>query len=499
MWFRSKRLTAQRANSDRVDEIIADVVLSNHDRDDSEKLTLLLPIAHEQHPLMPWLWYTICESALKLEDDAVFLEFSERFCRFDQTNRLDYRVGKIHILVNRIQKLHGRGESIQNEVAELLAQDPPETYLDWLRDRGVENLTAEPDTFTADKVQEFALCPSPQGVVHPPITHSHFAVTEALAAKPRLSVIENVEYLAVHGEAAAVRPGPTFFVGLSRSENLRGARDRLEARGAAPVRLGGTAVVLSDQFLDSNYCHWMCDWFPRFLLAREMFGPIDYVCARMRGTKFQIETLTKLGGLTKRQILPDKPVSWYSFDRLVTVDNNSVAMTHPTWMANPAVIDLVRNTVLAKVPAPRTKLRRLYVTRADAGTRMVANEQALTNLLARYGVETISLTGLSVVQQAAAMANCEFLISPHGAGLTNMMFMPPGGVVVELFHYRAGSEAYPRLAQGCGHHYYYMSLDAVEGSTEPKFNKPTVQSQRHHYHDVWVDIAALDGILRQIF
>lgn len=482
----------------QVDEIIADVVMANPSRDAGEKLALLLPIVDADHHLMPWVWFTICTSALQVEDDEAFLEFSERFCHSDQSTRAEFRVGKIHILLNRIQKLHDRGEPIANAVVELFAQDPADQDLQWLRDRGIDNLAADSSTFPADEVREFALCPPAKGVVHPPITHSHFAVTQAVAVKPQLSVVENVEYLAVGEEAAAVRPGPSFFVGLSRSESLRDTRGRLEAKGGAPVRLGGTAVMLSDQFLDSNYCHWMCDWFPRFLLAREMFGPIDYVCTRMKGTNFQVETLTTLGGMTKRQILRDKPVSWYGFDRLITVDNNSVAMTHPTWIGNPAVIDLVRKTVLDKVRDPATGPRRLYVTRADAGTRMVANEQALIELLSRYGVETISLTGLSVVQQAAAMANCEFLISPHGAGLTNMMFMPPGGVVIELFHYQAGSVTYPRLAQGCGHHYYYMSSDTVEGSTDPQFNKPAVQNQRYHYHDMWVDIEALDKVLRRI-
>ena len=485
-------------NYDQIEGIIADVVMANTARDDVEMLALLLPIADADHHLMPWVWFAICRSALQIGDDEMFLKFSERFCHSDQTKRAQFQGGKIYILLNRIQKLHHRCESIRNDVIELFAQDPAEQDLDWLRDQGIENLTADQSTFTADEVREYALCPPPQGVVHPPITHSHFAVTLAVPVKPRLSVIENLEYMTVGEEAAAVRPGPSLFVGLPRSEGVLNTRGDLEAKGVAPIRLGGVAVMLSDQFVDANYCHWMCDWFPRFLLAREMFGQIDYVCTRMKGTNYQIETLTKLGGLTKRQILRDKPVSWYSFDRLITVDNNSVAMTHPTWIGNPAVIDLVRKTVIDRVRDPKAGPRRVYVTRSDAGTRMVANEPALIDLLSRYGVEVISLTGLSVVQQAAAMANCEFLISPHGAGLTNMMFMPPGGVVIELFHYQAGSITFPSLAQGCGHQYYYMSSDTVEGSTAPQFNKPTVQNQSYHYDNIWIDIEALSDVLRRI-
>jgi capsular polysaccharide biosynthesis protein len=130
---------------------------------------------------------------------------------------------------------------------------------------------------------------------------------------------------------------------------------------------------------------------------------------------------------------------------------------------------------------------------------MVSNEDALIALLSRYGVETISLTGLSVARQAAALADCEFLISPHGAGLTNMIFMPAGGVVIELFHYQAGSVTYPRLAQGCGHNYFYMSCDSVPGSEDLRINRPEVQNQRFHYHDLWVDTEVLGETLAGLF
>lgn len=486
-------------NSDSVDDIISSVVMSDQFMDAEEKLARLLPIADENHHQMQWAWFTIAIAALQIGDDDLFFKFSERFCLGDKAQRFEARVGKLYLLQNRILKLRDRGEPVQRDVAEFLAQSPAQKDHDWLRQHGIEALTADLSVFPADAQFEFSEAPAHGGVVQPPITYPHFAVTTPRRIKPVISVVEHVEYLAAHEEAAAVRSGPSFYTGLSRSDGLATTRRDLLAGGGEPIRLGGTAVVLSDVFLDSNYCHWMCEWFPRFLLAREMVGEIDYVCTRMKGSSFQVETLTEIGGLKEHQILRDKPASWYAFDRLISVDNRPVADTHPVWGANPSVIDLVRRTVLDKASPTAPGARRLYVTRADAGTRVVVNEDALLALLSRYDVQTISLTGLSVTQQAAALANCEFLISPHGAGLTNMMFMPPGGVVVELFHYQAGSITYPRLAQGCGHRYFYMSCDSIPDSADLAINRPEAQNQRFHYHDVWVDTEILARTLAEIF
>lgn len=466
--------------------------------DAEEKLAELLPIADEHHTNMPWVWFTIASSALHIGDDDLFLKFSERFCLGDQATAFEARTGKLYLLQNRIHKLHERDEPVQRDIAEFLAQSPAQTDLDWLRTRGIETPTATVSLFHADSQLEFPESPAHTGLVQPPITYPHFAITTPARVKPRVNIVNDVEYLVAGDEVAALRPGPSCYTGLSRSENLLAKRRALTEQGRAPVHLGGVAVVLSDLFLDSNYCHWMCEWFPRYLLAREMVGQIDYVCMRMKGSNFQVETLTQFGGLKEHQILRDEDGGWYRFDRLISVDNRTVGDTHPLWGANPAVIDLVRRTVLGK-PTQAARPRRLYVTRADAGTRMVSNEDALVALLSRYGVETISLTGLSVAQQAAALADCEFLISPHGAGLTNMIFMPAGGVVIELFHYQAGSVTYPRLAQGCGHNYFYMSCDSVPGSEDPRINRPEVQNHRFHYHDIWVDTEILGETLARLF
>jgi capsular polysaccharide biosynthesis protein len=75
---------------------------------------------------------------------------------------------------------------------------------------------------------------------------------------------------------------------------------------------------------------------------------------------------------------------------------------------------------------------RIYVTRRTARMRRVANEDELTPLLERFGIQVIDPGGLSFAKQAALFACAEFIIGPHGAGLTNMVLAPALRTVVEL-------------------------------------------------------------------
>ena len=58
-----------------------------------------------------------------------------------------------------------------------------------------------------------------------------------------------------------------------------------------------------------------------------------------------------------------------------------------------------------------------------------------------------------VAQQAKLFSEAEFVVAPHGAGLTNMVFAPPGTRLFELFHPQHRNICYSNLAATCGHHY----------------------------------------------
>jgi capsular polysaccharide biosynthesis protein len=99
---------------------------------------------------------------------------------------------------------------------------------------------------------------------------------------------------------------------------------------------------------------------------------------------------------------------------------------------HPQHLQAMRAQVLPRFPAAADS-QRLYVTRRNDKLRRVDNEDQVIALLSRYGFRVIEPGRLGFAEQVSLFAGCQALISVHGAGITNCMFMPPGARVLELF------------------------------------------------------------------
>lgn len=75
---------------------------------------------------------------------------------------------------------------------------------------------------------------------------------------------------------------------------------------------------------------------------------------------------------------------------------------------------------------------RIYLSRARAPKRKVSNEEELSDTLGEFGFRVVHFEEHPFDEQVRIAADARFLISNHGAGLTNMLFMKPGGRVLEL-------------------------------------------------------------------
>ena len=77
------------------------------------------------------------------------------------------------------------------------------------------------------------------------------------------------------------------------------------------------------------------------------------------------------------------------------------------------------------------KKRRLLVMRKGP-TRTIDNIKLVSSFLVSHGFESIYLEGMSVTDQIVLFQNAEFIASPHGAGLSNLVFCEPGTKVIEF-------------------------------------------------------------------
>jgi len=139
---------------------------------------------------------------------------------------------------------------------------------------------------------------------------------------------------------------------------------------------------------------------------------------------------------------------------------------------DPDLMAVLRTRIFERLKVTPKPMKRLYITRRNARSRKVANEGDVIALLESFGFDCLDLENFSFVEQVRWFAECEFLMSIHGAGLTNSIFMPTNGAVVELFPLCVDREkelnaCYKRLADALGLQHSFFWCDRIE--THEKF------------------------------
>lgn len=76
--------------------------------------------------------------------------------------------------------------------------------------------------------------------------------------------------------------------------------------------------------------------------------------------------------------------------------------------------------------------RRVYLGRSDVEVRRLTNEEELRRILSRYDFEVVVINDMSMRDQIDLFGEIDCLVSPHGAGLSNMVFMPDDARIVEI-------------------------------------------------------------------
>ena len=88
-------------------------------------------------------------------------------------------------------------------------------------------------------------------------------------------------------------------------------------------------------------------------------------------------------------------------------------------------------------------VKNIYISRRKANKRRIQNEDEVENVLSKYGFETVVLEDMTVKEQAARFSEAKIVVAQHGAGLTNLLYLPKGSSVIEIFSsYRQDPEIY---------------------------------------------------------
>lgn len=184
-------------------------------------------------------------------------------------------------------------------------------------------------------------------------------------------------------------------------------------------------LVITDEWTN-NYYHWHAFALKKLLILKEknlLENSILFLPKKMAKTKFAMDSLKKFG-IKKEQIFFLRRKSHI---KVAEVPLINPARQHPRIYQEISKI-IIENTSFSDLNFGD----KIYLSRAKQVLRFIENEKEVFDLLAKYGFKKIIAEDLSYDEQISIFKKAKYLIAPHGAGLTNVLFMPAGSCVLEM-------------------------------------------------------------------
>ena len=230
--------------------------------------------------------------------------------------------------------------------------------------------------------------------------------------------------------------------------------------GIKKVQLRGSYFSVLGVFCHTYY-HWMHD------VLLQFYKIIDYLPSDVKIllpsnlSDLQRKTLDLIG-------LSDNRLTYLGSNICATIEElYFIPPATITRFDSPQAVNWFHNLACNYFNLNVTQPKRIYISRAYAKSRRVINEVEVLNILMTYGFEILHLEFLSLEEQALAFYNAEFIISPHGAGLVNMLFSRANIKVLELFFEPIDRRThFWSLAEAREIEYYYITGNSIENSDE---------------------------------
>lgn len=203
------------------------------------------------------------------------------------------------------------------------------------------------------------------------------------------------------------------------------------------------------------YYHWLAEVLPKLIWfsANNNIEQYTLLLPDSHRQNFILDYLNKLGY---------NKVVYFNADENIRLENAKyISEFSQTGNIRPEVAADIRSYYSNTENAGKM----VYISRAKSPKRKVVNEEQLLRLLTGFGVEVVYTDNMPVEEQIDIFSKCKLLIAIHGAGLTNMLFMPTGGKIIELrLHGDNTNNCYFSLASALGLPYYYSLCESSDTS-----------------------------------
>jgi capsular polysaccharide biosynthesis protein len=179
----------------------------------------------------------------------------------------------------------------------------------------------------------------------------------------------------------------------------------------------------------NNYFHWFCLALPILVTYPEYLrSSILLLPDKLRDLDYVLSSL-KIFGIENFEFINKNEV--------VICDKLILPKFYTKFgLFNKPVIQKIRQKFVDSAAGSNEteseSFERIYITRRKAVQRKLLNDEEIIAILEDYDFKVICAEDYSLEEKISFFKSSKYLISIHGAGLTNMLFMPKGSSVWEF-------------------------------------------------------------------
>jgi capsular polysaccharide biosynthesis protein len=224
---------------------------------------------------------------------------------------------------------------------------------------------------------------------------------------------------------------------------------------SAAEYLPGVTLSCITAGADGGFYHFFHEVLPKLFFCRDILPRTDHILMNGPADEWKTKWLTYIG-IDLDKVIWINNKSHYKCNQLLFT-NRLIGNYHISNWSLSAIKSLLKISPLP--PTANTgEPNIIWITRKTARTRTVAWER---ELLAQFpSIKSIDTSELSATDTIKVFENATHVISPHGAGLSNIMMCRPKTKVLELFaDIKNYQPCYFRISSLCGLEHFVAETD----------------------------------------
>ena len=232
----------------------------------------------------------------------------------------------------------------------------------------------------------------------------------------------------------------------------------------------------------NNYAHWLLDIVPKIKILSKVYDlkKIDFFYFS-KLNHFQKETF-KILKLNSIKII-DSKINKHCLVK------NLIFCTHPNYFKGTFsfaqsnipkwIIDYLRKIFLPLAAKKIKTYKKIYIDRSDSKHNhcKIINDLEIQKYLKNKGFKIIRLSNYSLKKQISIFKYCNYVIGPHGAGMTNLIFCQKRTKVLEIKNIGHPNKVFQKISKFNKLKHKFIMLKKLKNEKKGDMYLPTKKLQ----------------------